>query len=165
MSCGLTQGWLIGGQAAGGKTCRLMSSSRGATVCRQLGLSRGDISNDWRYWSVPAADKHCSNCRTEAALFFIFSLKAWCVRLPVPFNGTPVNNTCSHICWVNDLRNSRRSQRTEKAVLWEMNVTGKQQQPELIERPASLLVPTWASKPIYLKIYISLLYSHEMCNV
>ena len=55
-------------------------------------------------------------------------------------------------CWVNDLRNSRRSQRTEKAVLWEMNVTGKQQ-PELIERPASLLVPTSASKPVYLDLF------------
>lgn len=45
MPCGLTQERLTGGQAAGGETCRLMSSSRGAAVSRQFGLSRvGDLS-------------------------------------------------------------------------------------------------------------------------
>lgn len=44
-----------------------------------------------------------------------------------------------------DLRNSGGSERTDKAAVREMSVAGKLQ-PEVIERPASLPVPTSASK-------------------
>lgn len=97
-----------------------------------------------RHRSVPAAGTHRSAGRVEAA---------------VERHAPPV----CRCCWtgrrcttlavhrrVNDLRNSwSKSADGESGFLWEMNVTGKQP-PELIERPASLLVPTSASKPAHL---------------
>lgn len=143
MSCGLTQEWLTGGQAAGGETCRLMSSSRGATVCWQSGLE--PWTNKHR---SPFLIRPCSGQKLFQKAAFLRHgvsdrLCRWTGRR---WTRLAVRLSQSLRKWLEKL--SSKSADGEKAALWEMNVTGKQQ-PELIERPASLLVPTSASNPAH----------------
>ena len=113
----------------------------------------------------PRCRQTYSHHRTETA-FWRHGFSVWRCR----WTGRR-RITFAASCWVNDFRNSRRSQRTEKAAPWEMNVTGKQK-PEQIERPTSLSVPSSASTPFGIHVnltehspQIGSLHPREMCSV
>lgn len=109
MSCGLTQEWLTGGQAAGGETCRLMSSSRGATVCWQSGLE--PWTNKHR---SPFLIRPCGGQKLfQKAAFLRHGVSDRLCR----WTGRRWTRLAVSRC-VNDLRNSRRSQRTERKRLY-----------------------------------------------
>lgn len=100
-------------------------------------LSRGETGNRRRSPFVPTAGRSRRRCGTRAAP----RKGATELMAGVLMAGEQrAQSAAGSMTWETLLEVSGQ----RKRLVWEMNVTGKQQ-PELIERPGSLLVPTSAS--------------------
>lgn len=135
--------WLMRFDAAG--------VERRRTRARRWGVMRADEQRQRRRWQhsqcraaqeAAAAAAAAPSAAEDAAVVSSRSSAAperprpCCLSLRPPVKSAR---------WIYDLRNSGGSERTGKAAVREMSVAGKQQ-PEVIERPASLPVPTSASR-------------------
>lgn len=78
-------------------------------------------------------------CEQDEQEVLVSLLQLWCREI------RPGWSSLARYCWINDWAKCAWLQRTKPAAAWEMNVAGKHQ-PDLLERPASLLVPTWVRR-------------------
>lgn len=103
------------------------------------------MENNRQCWSIEDIGRLPDNlCRQGSLRLKCFSKSTECAFLRLRITERHRRTELTGDCWINDWSKSLWLQGTEPAAEWAMSVAGKHQ-PDIIERPASLLVPTWVS--------------------
>lgn len=103
------------------------------------------MANYRQCWSIEDTGRLSDNlCRQGSLRLKCFSKSTECASLRLRITERYRRTKLTGDCWINDWSKSLWLQGTEPAAEWAMSVAGKHQ-PDIIERPASLLVPTWVS--------------------